>query len=143
MKNQKTNWMSPILRMWHSLVFSFSQIVSWKSDSWERQRSTFLQIPAGRTLIAMSDTQVQFHQDQTHFLVVHETQLSIYEASKLECVKQVWQNQTKFFISNLTLPQKGSWISKFWACHIMTFFHVLTCYKTWNNFSLNHKKPNY
>ncbi|XP_062098060.1 topless-related protein 1-like [Humulus lupulus] len=65
-----------------------SQIISWNTDSWERQNSTFLQTPAGRTLTAMSDTQVQFHQDQKHFLVVHETQLCIYEASKLECIQQ-------------------------------------------------------
>ncbi|KAF4388353.1 hypothetical protein G4B88_013190 [Cannabis sativa] len=63
-----------------------SQIIAWSSDNWERQNSTFLQTPAGRT--GMSDTQVQFHQDQTHFLVVHETQLSIYEASKLERILQ-------------------------------------------------------
>ena len=68
----------------------FSQIIAWSSDNWERQNSTFLQTPAGRT--GMSDTQVQFHQDQTHFLVVHETQLSIYEASKLERILQVEQS---------------------------------------------------
>jgi len=31
---------------------------------------------------------VQFHQDQIHFLAVHETQIAIYEANKLECLKQ-------------------------------------------------------
>lgn len=33
--------------------------------------------------------QVQFHQDQIHFLIVHETQLAIYETTNLECEKQV------------------------------------------------------
>ncbi|GAA0162511.1 hypothetical protein LIER_39425 [Lithospermum erythrorhizon] len=31
---------------------------------------------------------IRFHNDQIHMLVVHETQLAIYEASKLECIKQ-------------------------------------------------------
>lgn len=61
----------------------------WNSDTWEKQKTRFLQIPGGRTPTTQSDTRVQFHQDQTHFLVVHETQLSIYEATKLDCVKQV------------------------------------------------------
>jgi hypothetical protein len=61
----------------------------WNSDKWERQNSGFLQIPAGRTSTAMLDTQVQFHQDQIHFLAVNGTQLAIYETKKLECVKQV------------------------------------------------------
>lgn len=64
------------------------QICVWNSDGWEKQRNRFLQIPPGRTPSVLSDTRVQFHQDQIHFLVVHETQLAIYEANKLEYVKQ-------------------------------------------------------
>lgn len=65
------------------------QVCVWNSDGWEKQKSRFLQLPAGRTPSSQSDTRVQFHQDQTHFLVVHETQLAIFETTKLECVKQV------------------------------------------------------
>nr|GMC73494.1 protein TOPLESS-like [Ipomoea batatas]GMC77724.1 protein TOPLESS-like [Ipomoea batatas] len=65
-----------------------AQLFVWSSDGWEKQKSKFLQLPAGRASV-QSDTRVQFHQDQIHFLVVHETQLAIYEATKLECVKQV------------------------------------------------------
>ncbi|KAK1398490.1 hypothetical protein POM88_008353 [Heracleum sosnowskyi] len=36
----------------------------------------------------LTDTRVQFHQDQTHLIAVHETQIAIYEAPKLECLKQ-------------------------------------------------------
>jgi hypothetical protein len=67
----------------------FLQLCVWNSDGWEKQKARFLQVPAGRTPTAQSDTRVQFHQDQIHFLVVHETQLAIYETTKLECVKQV------------------------------------------------------
>ncbi|KAH9715466.1 protein TOPLESS [Citrus sinensis] len=67
-----------------------SQLCVWSSDGWEKQKNRFLQIPTGRTPTAQSDTRVQFHQDQIHFLVVHETQLAIFETTKLECVKQVF-----------------------------------------------------
>ncbi|KAM7254034.1 hypothetical protein ACFE04_031716 [Oxalis oulophora] len=65
-----------------------AQLCAWSSDGWEKQKSSFLQLPSGRTPSTQSDTRVQFHQDQIHFLVVHETQLAIYETTKLECVKQ-------------------------------------------------------
>ncbi|KAL8138632.1 hypothetical protein V2J09_004633, partial [Rumex salicifolius] len=65
-----------------------AQICVWSSDGWEKQKSRFLQLPPGRAPSMQSDTRVQFHQDQIHFLVVHETQLAIFEAKQLECVKQ-------------------------------------------------------
>lgn len=51
--------------------------------------SKFLQSPSSCAPNPLAQTRVQFHQDQAHVLVVHETQLAIYEASKLDCVKQV------------------------------------------------------
>ncbi|KVH99119.1 CTLH, C-terminal LisH motif-containing protein [Cynara cardunculus var. scolymus] len=65
-----------------------AQLCVWSSDGWEKQKARYLQLPPGRTPTAQSDTRVQFHHDQIHFLVVHETQLAIYETTKLECVKQ-------------------------------------------------------
>ncbi|KAG0495779.1 hypothetical protein HPP92_000448 [Vanilla planifolia] len=65
-----------------------AQLCVWSTDGWEKLRSRFLQIPPGSTATALSDTRVQFHQDQIHFLVVHETQIAIYETNKLECLKQ-------------------------------------------------------
>lgn len=47
--------------------------------------------PGGRTQAPLADTRVQFHLDQIHLLVVHETQIAIYDAPKLECLKQVCQ----------------------------------------------------
>lgn len=66
------------------------QLCVWSSDGWEKQKTRFLQLPSGRPPSSQSDTRVQFHQDQVHFLVVHETQIAIYETTKLECVKQVF-----------------------------------------------------
>ncbi|KAK4771781.1 hypothetical protein SAY86_013556 [Trapa natans] len=79
-----------------------AQICVWDSDSWERQRSRFLPIPSGRTPTALSDTRVQFHQDQMHFLVVHETQIAIYETTKLECMKQWSPRENSAPISHAT-----------------------------------------
>ncbi|KAH0982773.1 hypothetical protein GBA52_009950 [Prunus armeniaca] len=65
-----------------------SQLCVWSLDGWAKQAGTFLQIPTGRMLTPLAQTRVQFHQDLIHLLVVHETQIAIYEASKLECLKK-------------------------------------------------------
>ncbi|KAK3025864.1 hypothetical protein RJ639_042293, partial [Escallonia herrerae] len=65
-----------------------SQLCVWSTDGWEKQTSKYLQIPNGRVAAPLADTRVQFHQDQTHLLAIHETQIAIYEAPKLECLKQ-------------------------------------------------------
>ncbi|ONK76701.1 uncharacterized protein A4U43_C03F31220 [Asparagus officinalis] len=65
-----------------------SQLFVWGTDGWEKQKNKFLQIPSGHSSPTVSDTRVQFHQDQIHFLAVHETQIALYETSNLECVKQ-------------------------------------------------------
>jgi len=48
----------------------------------EKRKSKTIQMPVGKTV--SGDTRVQFHSDQLHILVVHETQLAIYDAYKLE-----------------------------------------------------------
>lgn len=58
-------------------------------DGWEKQASKFLQIPSGHVPNPLGQTRVQFHQDLTRLLAVHGTQIAIYEAPKLECLKQV------------------------------------------------------
>ncbi|KAJ8751748.1 hypothetical protein K2173_025928 [Erythroxylum novogranatense] len=78
-----------------------SQIVAWSSEKWEKLKSCFLQIPLERTS-AKLDSQVQFHQDQIHFLVVHETQLTVYETTKLECIKQWVVGESSAPISHAT-----------------------------------------
>ncbi|KAJ7951940.1 Protein TOPLESS [Quillaja saponaria] len=79
-----------------------AQLCVWNSDGWEKQKSRFLQLPPGRTPSAQADTRVQFHQDQIHFLVVHETQLAIYETTKLECLKQWVPRDSSAPISHAT-----------------------------------------
>ncbi|KAK7261959.1 hypothetical protein RIF29_28285 [Crotalaria pallida] len=79
-----------------------AQVCVWNTDGWENQKSRYLQLPAGRTLPAQSETHVQFHKDQIHVLVVHETQLAIYEATKLECLKQWFPRDSAAPISHAT-----------------------------------------
>ncbi|KAL2525724.1 Topless-related protein 1 [Abeliophyllum distichum] len=65
-----------------------AQIVVWDSITWEKKNNAFLEISTGWLPSELSETHVQFDKDERHFLVVHETQLAIYETTKLQCVKQ-------------------------------------------------------
>ncbi|MBA0693730.1 hypothetical protein Goari_004081, partial [Gossypium aridum] len=65
----------------------FMLLCVWSTDGWEKQASKFLQIPNGRAASPHAETRVQFHLDQIHLLAVHETQIAIFEAPKLECLK--------------------------------------------------------
>ncbi|KAG5075956.1 hypothetical protein AAZX31_20G224000 [Glycine max] len=58
----------------------------WSIDTWEKRKSIPIQLPAGKSPVG--DTRVQFHSDQLRLLVVHETQLAIYDASKMERIRQ-------------------------------------------------------
>ncbi|KAK6124891.1 hypothetical protein DH2020_041377 [Rehmannia glutinosa] len=79
-----------------------AQICVWSLDGWEKKANKFLQIPSGRASNPLAQTRVQFHQDQTHVLVVHETQIAIYEASKLECIKQWVPRESSAAITDAT-----------------------------------------
>nr|GEZ53542.1 hypothetical protein [Tanacetum cinerariifolium] len=65
-----------------------SQLCVWNLSGWEKQRSKQLKIPAGRVSSTLTETRVQFYKDQTHLLAVHETQIAVYEAPKLESPNQ-------------------------------------------------------
>jgi len=64
------------------------QLCLWSIDGWEKRKSTFIQVPTGSASPLIRETKVQFHNDQTHILVAHESQLSIYD-SNLECLRTV------------------------------------------------------
>ncbi|KAH6832337.1 WUS-interacting protein 2 [Perilla frutescens var. hirtella] len=64
-----------------------AQLCVWALDGWEKKANKFLHIPSGHVLNPLGQTRVQFHQDQMQVLVVHETQISIYEASSLDRIK--------------------------------------------------------
>ncbi|XVF62520.1 hypothetical protein PTKIN_Ptkin09bG0014900 [Pterospermum kingtungense] len=63
-----------------------AQLFFWNSDNWEKIKSVALQLPGGKA--PQGDTRVQFLSDQVRLLVCHETQLAIYDANKMECIRQ-------------------------------------------------------
>ncbi|XP_059635899.1 protein TOPLESS-like [Cornus florida] len=73
------------------VAFSFmleNALCVWSTDGWQKRRSKCLQIPVGQATVPLTDTCIQFHQDQTRLLVVHATQIAIYEAPMLEQLNQ-------------------------------------------------------
>nr|XP_043619034.1 topless-related protein 4-like isoform X2 [Erigeron canadensis] len=79
-----------------------SQLCVWNMDGWEKQTSKQLQVPGRLAAAPFADTRVQFHQDQTHLLVVHETQIALFEAPKLECLKQWGPREASGAITHAT-----------------------------------------
>ncbi|KAD3067863.1 hypothetical protein E3N88_35743 [Mikania micrantha] len=73
------------------------QLCLWSTNRWEKQISIKLQIPGGRVAASFVDTHVQFHQDQSQLL---EAQIVIFEAPKLECLKQWGPQQANFAITH-------------------------------------------
>ncbi|KAF7124673.1 hypothetical protein RHSIM_Rhsim12G0191000 [Rhododendron simsii] len=88
-----------------SLLDGIFVLCVWSSDERENQARRVLEIPAGaswRTPTPAAPTHVQVHQDQFHLLVVHETQIAIYDPPKLEYNKQVHGTVTVLMPATLT-----------------------------------------
>ncbi|KAF4389811.1 hypothetical protein F8388_009944 [Cannabis sativa] len=62
------------------------QLCVWSMDTWEKRNSVAIQLPSGKTPVG--ETRVQFLQCQIRFMVVHESQLAIYEAPKMDRIGQ-------------------------------------------------------
>ncbi|KAM1407657.1 hypothetical protein ACFX2F_002206 [Malus domestica] len=63
-----------------------TQLCVWSIDGWEKKKTRFIQAPAGRQPPMVGETKVQFHNDHTHLLVAHESQIAVYDC-KLECLR--------------------------------------------------------
>ncbi|CAK9134797.1 unnamed protein product [Ilex paraguariensis] len=63
-----------------------AQLCVWSIDTWEKRKSVPIQLPSGKAPVG--DTRVLFHSDQIRLLVSHETQLAIYDASKMDRIRQ-------------------------------------------------------
>lgn len=63
-----------------------AQLIVWATDSWEKKKTTFVQLPKGKA--PTGDTRVQFNSEQNRLLVTHETQIAMYDASNMELVHQ-------------------------------------------------------
>ncbi|XP_050380281.1 protein TPR1-like [Argentina anserina] len=80
-----------------SLVFSYflgilvsadaeGQICVWSIDKWEKKQSAALCLGFEKTPVGA--TQLEFHYNQVHLLVSHEMQLAVYDASKMNLLRQ-------------------------------------------------------
>ncbi|KAK4491060.1 hypothetical protein RD792_001782 [Penstemon davidsonii] len=65
-----------------------TQIVLWDSVTWEKKKSTALQISIGWLASDEVETNIELDKDQKHFLAIHETQLAIYDTTTLRRLKQ-------------------------------------------------------
>ncbi|KAK3436786.1 hypothetical protein EUGRSUZ_C01427 [Eucalyptus grandis] len=84
-----------------------SLLCVWSTDGWEKQASKFLQMPNGRGVAPFADTRVQFHLDQVHLLVVHQTQIATCEVPKLELLKQWDTREASAPITDATYSCNG------------------------------------
>ncbi|KAK3436794.1 hypothetical protein EUGRSUZ_C01417 [Eucalyptus grandis] len=84
-----------------------SQLCVWNTGGWTKQTSKFLQMPNGQGAAPLADTRVQFHVDQIHLLVVHQTQIATCEAPKLERLKQWDTREASAPITDATYSCNG------------------------------------
>ncbi|XP_058205815.1 uncharacterized protein LOC131319541 isoform X4 [Rhododendron vialii] len=63
-----------------------AQLCIWSTNTWEHLKAVSIQLSAGKA--CNGDTRVEFHSDQIRMLVSHETQLAIYDASVMDCIRQ-------------------------------------------------------
>ncbi|KAM3397271.1 protein TOPLESS-RELATED PROTEIN 2 isoform X1 [Capsicum galapagoense] len=61
-----------------------AQLCIWSVDGWDKKKARPIQAPPGHQAPLVGETRVQFHNDQSHVLVVHESQIGIYD-TLLEC----------------------------------------------------------
>lgn len=61
-----------------------AQLCLWNIEGWEKRKARPIQAPPGHPSPLVGETKVQFNNEQTHILVVHESQIAVYD-SQLEC----------------------------------------------------------
>ncbi|KAJ0720231.1 putative Topless family protein [Helianthus annuus] len=77
---------NPIRKSNHGICIF--ELCIWNINGWEKRKSRSIQSPPGHPYSLVGETKVQFHNDQRHLLVVHESQIAIYD-HQLECLKLV------------------------------------------------------
>ncbi|CAI9772281.1 unnamed protein product [Fraxinus pennsylvanica] len=63
-----------------------AQLFVWNIDGWEKKKSRPIQVPPALQSPLVGETRVQFHNNQSHLLVVHESQIAVYD-TQLECLR--------------------------------------------------------
>ncbi|KAG5524381.1 hypothetical protein RHGRI_031142 [Rhododendron griersonianum] len=70
-----------------------AQLCVWNIDGWEKRKARPIQAPPGHPSPLVGETKVQFNNDQTHILVVHESQIAIYDI-QLECSRSWYPRES-------------------------------------------------
>ncbi|TVU19687.1 hypothetical protein EJB05_35853, partial [Eragrostis curvula] len=64
------------------------QLCAWNIDRWEKTKTTYIRPPSNHSGDLVGETMVYFDYGGKHLLVVHESQLAIYDGN-LECLRLV------------------------------------------------------
>ncbi|KAG5034202.1 hypothetical protein JHK87_009112 [Glycine soja] len=83
-----------------------AQIFVWNTNEWKKQKDGSLQIHGQKVPEVLSDTHIQFHLYQRHFLAVRSNYLAMYEAIELKCCNQ-WVPEVSMAISQATFSFDG------------------------------------
>ncbi|KAI3859337.1 hypothetical protein MKW98_007718 [Papaver atlanticum] len=106
-----------------------TQICVWKWDTWDKQNTSALQIPAGRN--SALAIRVQYQNDQIHFLVVHQIHLAIYETANLKRVKQWVVPKSSAHITDATLSSESEMIFASFLDATILIFGVANLQPVW------------
>ncbi|KAG5045166.1 hypothetical protein JHK86_014572 [Glycine max] len=82
------------------------KIFVWNTNGWEKQKDGYLQIHGQKVPEILSDTHIQFHPYQRHFLAVRSNYLAMHEATELKCCNQ-WVPEVSMVISQATFSSDG------------------------------------
>ncbi|KAG5048395.1 hypothetical protein JHK85_009498 [Glycine max] len=82
------------------------KIFVWNTNEWKKQKDGSLQIHGQKVPEVLSDTHIQFHLYQRHFLAVRSNYLAMYEAIELKCCNQ-WVPEVSMAISQATFSFDG------------------------------------
>ncbi|KAK6158465.1 hypothetical protein DH2020_005779 [Rehmannia glutinosa] len=94
----------------HIEIFFYLFLCMWNIDGWEKKKSRPIQAAPGHQSPLVGETRVQFHNNQSHLLVVHESQIAVYDA-QLECLRSgTWLDSE----SNITVTEYVLAISSVW-----------------------------
>ena len=94
-------------------------------------KSRYIQPPSNLSGALVGDTMVQFHYNGRHLLVVHESQLAIYDW-QLECLCSVSHLQhfhLKYFFSNLPYAVLTNISHDLYYAYRMPLILVMHCNK--------------
>ncbi|KAG2400304.1 Topless-related protein [Vigna angularis] len=82
------------------------QIFVWNTNEWKKLKDGYLKIYGQRVPDIPSETHIQFHLYQKHFLVVRSDCLAMYEATDLKCCNQ-WVPRVAGVICQATFSSDG------------------------------------